>query len=171
MRRLGAKRAVIAAATLILAGGCGSGGRLRVQDRPPRPVEEIDVIGLRMTPPAPVNWDERPGADGLQVQVNFFRQDEDLSVTVTGCLELALYEGKLRPEQIASSRPMRTWRFDGVELSTYCGKSAFGWGYAMRLPWGGHLPAGANATLGSRYTSPRGRVVAGRPIIVPLGPR
>jgi hypothetical protein len=159
-------------AALLLPAGCGGGrGALRVQDYAPRPVDKIDVIGLRLTPPAPVNWDERPGADGLQMQVNFFRQDEALSVTVRGSLELTLYEGKLRPEQLAAARPLRTWRFEGAELSTYCGKSAFGWGYAMRLPWGASPPPGANATLGSRYTSPGGRVVAGRPIIVPLGPR
>ena len=170
MSRLGATTAALAAAMLISA-GCGGDGRLRVQDYPPRPVDDVDVVGLRMTPPAPVNWDERPGSDGLQIQVNFFRRDEDLSVIVRGSLELTLYAGRLQAKQLAEARPLRTWRFDGVELSTYCGKSAFGWGYAMRLPWGSQAPPGSNATLASRYISPDGRVVPGRPIIVPLGPQ
>lgn len=169
MSRLGGM--FLAAVAVLVLSGCGNTGPVKVQNHPPRGVAEVDVIGLRMTPPAPVNWDGRPGPDGLQVQVNFFRRDEDLSVTVKGSLELALYEGRIEVEHLGAARPVRTWRFDSVELSTYCGKSAFGWGYAMRLPWGSQPPPGPNATLGSRYISPGGRVVSGRPIIVPLKPQ
>jgi len=162
---------LVAVAALHLAAGCRTSGLVTVQKYAPRPVDDVDVIGLRVTQGKPVNWDEKPGADGLQVQVNFFRRGEDLSVTVRGTLELSLYEGRLKPGQIAAARPLRSWRFEGVELPTYCRKTPFGWGYAMRLPWGATPPSGANVTVGSRYVSPDGRVVTRRPIIIPLVPQ
>jgi len=157
-------------AALLCLCGCGHSGRVRVQNSPPRPVADVDAVGLRLTPPSPVNWDDRPGADGLQVQVNFFRLDEDLSVTVKGARELTLFEGNLKANQLAGARVLQTWRFNAADLSTFCGKSAFGWGYAMRLPWGASPPSGSNATLIAKYISPTGRTIAAEPIVVPLGP-
>ena len=55
-----------------------------------------------------------------------------------------------------------------MELASYCGKSAFGWGYAMRLPWGPQPPPGAMATLTARYVSPDGRVTSSKPLCVPM---
>jgi hypothetical protein len=149
--------------------GCQDPGRVKVQNWPPRTVANIDMIWLRLTPPAPVNWDDKPGSDGLQVQVNFFQIDEQLSVTVKGSLEFALYEGYVRPENLAAARPVHTWPFSGVQLASFCGKSAAGWGYAMRLPWGDKPPAGSIATLIARYTSPDGNVKVSDPLYPPLG--
>lgn len=161
----------IAALLASAAGGCQNPGRVNVGNRPPRPVDRVDEIVLRLTPPAPVNWDDKPGPDGLQVQINFFRIDEPLSVTVKGSIDLALYEGHVRPEDLASAKPLHTWPFSGVQLAGLAGKSAVGWGYAMRLPWGDRPPSGATATLAARYRSADGNIKACQPLYVPLGPR
>ena len=168
-------RAILVAvsATLLASAvaGCQAPGRLTVHNWPPRPVDRVDEIVLRLTPPAPVNWDEKPGADGLQVQINFFQIDQPLSVTVKGSLDLALYEGRVLPEDIAAAKPIHTWPFSGVQLAGLAGKSAVGWGYAIRLPWGDSPPAGATATLIARYRSADGNVKAAQPLYVPLGPQ
>ena len=161
--------AVIAALLASAVTGCQNPGRVTVHNWPPRPVDRVDEIVLRLTPPAPVNWDDRPGPDGLQVQVNFFQVDEPLSVTVKGSLDLALYEGHVRPEDLAAAKPIHTWPFSGVQLAGLAGKSAVGWGYAMRLPWGSKPPAGTTATLAARYRSADGNVKAAQPLYVPLG--
>ena len=161
----------IAAWLLSAAPGCQDTGRVKVHNWPPRPVDRVDEIVLRLTPPAPVNWDDRPGHDGLQVQVNFFQIDEPLSVTVKGSLDLALYEGRVRPEDLAAAKPIHTWPFSGAQLAGLAGKSAVGWGYAMRLPWGSRSPAGTTATLTARYRSADGNVKAAKSLYVPLGPQ
>jgi len=161
----------IAAWLLSAAPGCQDTGRVKVQNWPPRPVDRVDEIVLRLTPPAPVNWDDRPGPDGLQVQVNFFQIDEPLSVTVKGSLELALYEGHVGPENLAVAKPIHTWPYSRVQLAAQAGKSAVGWGYAMRLAWNDSPPAGTTATLTARYRSADGNVKAAKPLYVPLGPQ
>jgi len=164
-------------ATVILAGaltataGCQNPGRVRVHDWPPRPVDRFDEIGLRLMLPAPANWDDRPGPDGFQVQINFFQIDEPLSVTVKGSLELVLYEGHVPAPRLASAKPIHTWPFSGVELAGFAGKSAFGWGYAMRLAWHDRPPEGKVATLIARYRSRDGNVKISSPLYVPLGPQ
>lgn len=164
-------------ATVILAGllsavvGCQNPGQVKVHNWPPRPVDHFDEIVVRLTPPAPVNWDDRPGADGLQVQINFFQIDRPLSVTVKGSLELELYQGRVQAAQLASAKPIQAWAYSGVKLAGFAGKSAFGWGYAMRLAWGDRPPAGKVATLIARYRSLDGNVKTSSPLYVPLGPQ
>ena len=89
-------------------------------------------------------------------------------MTVKGSLDLALYEGHVLPEDIAAARPIHTWPFSGVQLAALAGKSAVGWGYAMRLPWGDKPPSGSIATLVARYTPPDGNVKVSDPLYPPL---
>ncbi len=163
--------AIILVTLLSLTAGCQNTGRVKVHNWPPRPVDHFDEIVLRLTPPAPVNWDDRPGADGLQVQMNFFLIDRPLSVTVKGSLTLDLYQGRVEASQLDSAEPLHNWTYDGAQLATHAGKSAFGWGYAMRLAWHARPPAGKIATLVARYRSRDGNVKASSPLYVPLGPQ
>ncbi len=162
--------AVIAVGLLSLIVGCQNSGRVKVHDWPPRPVDRFDEIVLRLTPPAPVNWDDKPGADGLQVQMNFFLIDRPLSVTVKGSLTLELHQGRVKASQLDSAEPLQRWTYAGAQLAAHAGKSAFGWGYAMRLAWHNRPPAGKIATLVARYRSRDGNVTTSSPLYVPLGP-
>ncbi len=154
---------------LLSAGGCENGTGVRVSRTPPAPVEEIDQIVLRLTPPTPVNWDDDPAADGLQVQVHFFQVDRPLSVTVKGSLEFVLYAGRLTASQAAEAQPWQIWTLNRVSLAGHAGRSLVGWGYAIPLSWQPRKPRMPVATLIARYHSPSGRQSVSRPIFVAMG--
>ncbi len=141
-----------------------------VGQSPPAAVDHVDRLVLP-TSPVPLNWDQNLGADGLAVQVFFFRPAHgDLPVTVTGTVEFLLYEG-LRTEGDSRAQPIHTWRFTGRELKAYTIRAAWGWGYAMRLGWGDRPPKTTSVTLQARYVPLTGPSVNAQPIIIPVGPR
>ena len=168
MRRAFRVAAILAAGMLA---GCPNGGKVEVSDRPPRPVDRIDELVVRVTPPTPMNWDDVPGSDGLQVQVNCFQREEPLSVTVRGTLEFLLYEGRATLAQLADRQPLKTWQFDGLNLTGHAGRSIVGWGYAMRLPWGRPGPRSSSVTLLTRYRPIDGDVKTSRPLQVAMEPK
>jgi len=167
-------RPAIAAALLAVAAGtigCRT-GPLTVSGRPPKPVDRVDKVALRISPPMPLNWDDRPGLDGFQAQVNFFQLDRPLSVTVEGVLEFMLYEGRGTVDVLAETKPVQTWAFEGPTLRRHQGKTMFGWGYAMRLPWGPSPPKSSSVTLIARYRpAGGGKDIPSDPLHVAMGPK
>ena len=147
---------LIAAVTLA---GCQNGG-VEVSRLPPRPVDQVDNVALRLSPPMPLNWDDAPGLDGLQAQLNLFQLDQPLSVIVEGAMEFVLYEGRGTAQVLAGKKPFRVWTFQGPELRNCMGKTMFGWGYAMRLDWGDRPPESPSITLVARYRPVRGKDVS-----------
>ena len=156
-------------AAAALPAGCQTGRKLSVSANPPRAVQKVDQIDLSLIPPTPLNWDDDPGLDGFQVQVFFWRQDEKLSVTIDGTLEFLLYEGRCTAAELVGKKPFHTWTFKNPELSTFLGKSMVGWGYAMRLDWGQHVPTTRTVTLVARYIPPRGPAKLSAPALVAMG--
>ena len=150
--------------------GCNTSGQRKVSPNPPPPVDEIDRIFLQTSPNA-INWDGKPGPDGLEVYVHLFRYSKGLPVTVRGSLEFVLYEGVIGVKDLASAKPFRSWRFNGKELNSHRIRIMTGWGYAMRLGWGQAAPTASAVTLLVRYISPKGRSVCSDPIAIPIGPR
>ena len=124
---------LIAAVTLA---GCQNGG-VEVSRLPPRPVDQVDNVALRLSPPMPLNWDDAPGLDGLQAQLNLFQLDQPLSVIVEGAMEFVLYEGRGTAQVLAGKKPFRVWTFQGPELRNCMGKTMFGG--AMRCAWTGAI--------------------------------
>jgi len=151
-------------------GGCQT-TPVTVSSLPPRPVDKVDKVALRLSPPMPLNWDDMPGLDGFQAQVNLFQLDRPLSVTVDGALEFMLYEGHGTAQVLAGKEPFRTWSFQGPDLRRCLGKSLFGWGYAMRLGWGGGAPRSSSVTLIARYRPVKGRDVSSDPLHVAMVPK
>ena len=154
MRRLAVAGAMLAAT---LAAGCGDLGKVKVSSWPPRPVTKVDEIIFRLTPPTALNWDDLPGPDGFQVQVHFFQVDRPLPVTIDGALDIALFEGRPSPDQLAEGRPFRTWVFEGDQLRKHLVRSIVGWGYAMRLDWAGNPPKASAVTLLARFRPAKGK--------------
>jgi len=154
--------AVLCAAT---AGCPGPEGKAVVSSRPPRPVAVVDVIYIDALPVA-MNWDEKPGPDGLEAQVHFYRMDQPLPVTVSGTLELLLFEGKVSAAAAQANRPFHTWSFTTRELAGTLRKDLAGWGYAMRLAWGSPAPAAGMVTLIGRYQASGGEWVYSSPVAV-----
>jgi len=164
--------AVAAAVLLAAASGCAQQGKNVLTKRPPRPVARVDRIVLPTQDP--VNWDGRPGADGLAVQVYFFRRPPAtaLAVTVTGTLHLALYEGPSAGDD-PQAQPLLTWKFTAKELDTCLARAAWGWGYALRLGWGDRPPEASVVTLTARYVPPEGTgmPVSAKPTTLSIAPR
>lgn len=130
----------------------------------------IDVVNLYAMPAA-INWDDKPGADGLQVRVFFFRLDEPQAVDMTdGLLEFTIHAGRVPASKLPELPPIKTWRFTAAELAVYRTRSVVGTGYVMSLPWGDRTPASPSVTLSARLV--RGdRAVYAAPIFLAIGPR
>lgn len=159
-----------ALAGVALVGGCGQPGKVEVSADPPRPVDEVDEITVSLSPPTPVNWDDKPGPDGLHVRVYFFRIAQPLPVTVAGTLEFLLYAGKIKGGG-TDARPLRVWTFTPNDLRNHLGRGIVGWGYGMRLPWTDSPPAAPSLTLLARYRPAGGQARSSAPIHVAMGPR
>jgi hypothetical protein len=150
--------------------GCNTDVRQKVSANPPPPVDEIDRI-FRQTSPNAVNWDGKPGPDGLEVCVHLFRHSRDLPVTVGGALQFIIYEGVISEKDLSGAKPLRSWQFTGEELKAHRVRLMMGWGYAMRLNWGRTPPKASSVTLLVRYISPKGRIISASPLTIPIGPR
>ena len=162
--------ALAAAAGVAALSGCPP-ARQTVSRDPPRPVEQADYVFPQVFP-APVNWDDRSGPDGLEVLVYIYRRSHgSLPVTVRGALEFALYEGNPGGEDLARAKPFRTWRFAGEALDACRTRTVAGWGYAMRLGWGSSPPATSSVKLAARYLPPKGPPVEAPPTAIAVAPR
>jgi len=148
---------------LLAAGGCGPAGRIR----PPQAVGQIDVISLRLVP-APVNLDEKPGADGFIAQVSFYRFARPEPVAIKGTLEVMLFAGGGAPETWSRQDPFQVWSFTPEELARCMIRDRGLWSYAVPLPWRGDGPRCPCATLIARYRPAEGRPVLSAPSTVPL---
>ncbi len=159
--------ALLAAALAAGAAGCDPARY------PPPPVDRVDYVVVSVQP-IPMNWDDRPGPDGLEIELYLFRPSQgSLPVTVSGAMEFALYEGRPAAGDIDTARPLRTWRFAGDDLRACLARSTAGWGYAMRLAWGPDPPKTSAITLTARYVPPEGRgpPVSASPTVIAIGPR
>jgi len=119
----------------------------------PPQTPEVDRIGLLALPTA-LNWDGRPGPDGVQTIVHLFRPPAPQPVLVSGTLEFLLFEGRVSREELTGAKPFHVWPFTAAQLEPYVRRSVFGWGYALRLPWGPRAPQSSSITLAARYTPP-----------------
>jgi len=159
-------------AAVLLAGlpwtaGCQLAG---LSSSSPRPAKQVDEVFVRLSPPTALNWDDRPGPDGLQARVNFFRHDDDLSVPVDGTVEFELFEGRTSEKSVAEKQPFYTWRFENGELERHLSKTIVGWGYEMRLPWD-RPPKVSSITLVTRHRSSEGKVRTSKPLFLALTPK
>jgi hypothetical protein len=161
-QRMLAVLAVLSAAGLL---GCDA-----QVNAPPPPVDFADAIALRAMP-SPVNLDDTPGADGLGVRVELYRDRGKVELlTVKGALEFSMYEGVVR-SGTREVKPFRTWRYAGKELEPFLAPGIAGWGYNIPLGWGETGPATSSVTVTARYVPPRGRPMAAEPVTIRIRDR
>lgn len=132
------------------------GGCVLNSNMPPKPVGPVDAIELRASASA-IDWDGQPGADGLQVQVGFYRNTPNgyaEMVTVSGTLELQMFEGRVPNGKIRQSHPLHTWSFSGQQLPPHAARNIVGWGYVLRLPFPEAATPAGQITLVARYLAP-----------------
>lgn len=159
-----------AAATMVLlsvlVAGCGAPAPTAgpVRQTPP-PVERVDVVQLWALPTA-VNFDDEKAADGVQAQVYLFLADQPMPVTVSGKLELVLYDGTVAPDDLAAAKPLHVWSFEGQTLQPRAHYTVYGWCYTFGdLLWGKDHPTHPTVTLTARYSN-GGRTIYSMPVTI-----
>ena len=145
---------------LLLSAGCGSTGIFSPAGR----VEQLHLIGT----PVAVDMDKQPGPDGLGVRVYAGSRDSRAAVRIAeGTLELLLFDGTIRPQEILSSTPIAKWSYTAKELEKHEQISAVGVGYAFVPTWTERRPKSNRVTVVARFTGADG-IVYSAPITVPL---
>ncbi len=161
-------------AAVALAAGCASPGARGGPAGVPRPVHAPDAINVQLTPPAPVNWNDEPGPDGLQVRVFMFcvgPRGEVEAVPVAGTFVFTLYGGAVKTEGLAEAEPLQAWTYGPEQLPGHLGQSYVGWGYAFSLGWGKEMPQTDRITLLARYDPPQGPPLVATPLSIVMRPK
>lgn len=146
------KIAVAGAFTLLAAVGCAPPGLT-----PPMPVERIDGMTL-VALTLPLRSPEQKGPVGVQVQVFFYTNPagEPESATVSGTLQMIMFDGPIKNEDIPVTKPLLTWTFTRQQLSMRLIKSMGLWCYLLPLEWGDKPPKSNSVTIIARYNPPNG---------------
>jgi hypothetical protein len=137
---------------------------------PPPEVQRIDHVDL-WVPNAPSNLDSEPGVDGVNVTLMFYRDEKAQSVGVGGTLELMIFEGTVKLEEVQTAAPFHTWTLTGKQLRRYLGRIYGVWAYSLTLTWGDQIPSGGatdRISIVARYKPASGRAVWSRVGYVPM---
>jgi hypothetical protein len=157
---------VIAVVSAAVSNGCTPPTNKGV----PAPVAHADRIGLFVPESAIVNWDGKPGFDGVIAQVMLFRDTGGglKSVLVNGEVDIMIYEGD-KPDKLSdATKPFLSWTFSAKELSELVvGQYGALWGYSLRLPW--RIPPRTEKVwLIARYRPPSGQAIYSSPAEQPM---
>lgn len=138
---------------------------------PPQGLSDLTDISV-LSGQTAANWDADPAPDGMEVMVYLFnRFTNNQPMPAVGSLEFNMYEGTLTAAAIGPARPFSSRRVDLEQLKGNLAKTAFGWGYLLRLPWGTTAPKSSSVTLQIKYISPAGKAVLSEPTTVSMSPR
>jgi len=149
---------------ILLAAGCSS-PRSSNGGSAVRPVERLDLL---LTPMA-LDLDGRPGADGFGVRIYASNRRSAFGSAIhEGTLEVLMYDGSVRTEDLAKTPPLRTWRYPASELKPYSQKTSIGTGYRFALGWGEQKPQGERITVLARYEAPDKVTVTSAPGAISL---
>ena len=127
------------------------------------------VVSVQSTPAA-VNWDGKPGADGLAIRLFFWRRDQAKAISLSGgFVEFVMYDGSVGSENIETTPTLKRWIYTADQLSALRAQSAFGFGYALQLPFENNKPTKGSVTLVVRYLSGSQTVAVSKPVVVSAG--
>lgn len=129
--------------------------------RLPDSVDQIDKVALLVPQNAIINWDKKPGLDGVIAQVMLFQNQGKgpKSVLVSGEIDLMLFEGSMPKTLSSIPEPFCTQTFTSAELSArIVGQYSSLWSYSLRLPWP-KIPGTKNVWMIARYRPQSGRAV------------
>jgi hypothetical protein len=139
----------------------------------PQPAERVDKV-LVSVPAAPLRpMSDRPGDEGLLVEVFFSRSDQPGGVAVRGSLEIQIFQGAVSDRDVLQKKPQRVETYPNSELRkprNVEGTGPFGVSYRFLVPLGPELSADKKITVVGRYVSPSGASVVSEPTTVPLRP-
>ncbi len=131
-------------------------------------VRAIERLDLLLTPMA-LDLDGRPGMDGFGVRIYASNRKSAFGGPILqGNLEILLYDGTLRAEQLAGVAPLKTWRYAAGELKPFSQKTSIGTSYRFALSWGEQKPKEERITVVARYVGSDNFVVSSAPGAIPL---
>ncbi len=126
-------------------------------------IEEVNVL----IAPAALNFDGIPGPDGLSLRVYLGNPREAKYLPLpNGTLEVVMFDGILKPAEMASSQPLHVWSYPADELRAYGQKTSIGVSYVLTPMWGADRPTHNRVTVLVRCVSPQGKKTYSSPTIV-----
>ena len=129
------------------------------------PVEQIHVL----TGPTALNFDQLPGPDGFMARVYATSTKSAATVPIqNGTLEVLMFDGVLKDENPASSKPLRVWTYPANELKPYGQRASVGFAYVLTFLWGDARPTQDKITIVARYVPPRGSPIYSGPTSISI---
>lgn len=139
----------------------------------PEPAARVDRLSV-LTSPAPINLDDQPGADGMEIHLYMYKTeppDRVLPAAPTdGHVEIFLYDGRAQISDIDRRTALKQWTFTAEQLQRFRARDVLGINYAMQLAWGDNHPQAKSITLIIRYVDPTGRIVYAAPTHLAIRP-
>ena len=152
---------------LLLAGlaGCASGTSRPAGSGASRAVERLDLLLTAVA----VDLDGKPGPDGFGARVYASNRRSSLGTAVTaGRLEILMFDGVVRAEDLATAKPLRVWTYDADALRPIAQRTSIGTGYQFGLAWGDRQPTHERITIVARYVASDAFTVLSAPGSIPL---
>ncbi len=137
--------------------------------RPDIPTTSLPVrLELLLTSMA-VDMDGRPGADGFGARIYATTKQSALgAVLVDGRLELAMFDGVIRPSELTGAVPLKIWTYPASDLKPYSQITSIGNGYRFALAWGDQKPTKERITVVARYVPKDGTAIVSLPGTITL---
>ncbi len=155
--------AVLVALSLAGLNGCAS--RPVGAGTAARPVERLDLILTSLA----LDLDGQPGVDGFGARIYASVRGSAIGTPLAGGrLQFLMYDGVVRPEDLAAATPLRVWTYEAAALRPYAQLTSIGTGYRFALAWGDQVPHRERVTVIARHSAADGRVVHSAPGSIPL---
>lgn len=128
---------------------------------------------LRMlTSPAALNLDHSPLPNGISVQVYALSRSSSKTVPITaGELELLIFDGVARMEDLHELEPHLSWTYPAEQLRRIASQSVAGIGYGFILRWDHKRPKSNSITVVARYRMGENRFIYTSPVSIALTDR
>lgn len=156
----------VAAPLLLLACllvGCGSPGS-RAGAKAPKEEGAPIITGLHLfSSPVGLNFDDKPGLDGLSVKLFAAAAGRPKAVPISdGTVEFVLHDGTFHSG--GEAPPIRkVWRYTASQLAPFGFQGAVGAGYELALIWGSDVPQSRLVSISVRLTRADGVVLTSAP--------
>ena len=128
-------------------------------------IEAIHVFAL----PVALNLDNSPGPDGFGVTIYASAATPAKGLPITGGkLEILMFDGARRAEQITNAAPSQVWAFTTEDLKDHMVKTSLGTGYRFTPRWTNAPPQKGRITIVARYAPARGAPIQSEATTIPL---
>jgi hypothetical protein len=164
--RTGPKMSLGLLACCLLA-ACSSPHPGRPADKEDTEITELNVFSA----PVAVNFDGIPGPDGLSLRIYAGNPRDAKRVAITsGKLEILLFLGLVRGEEIISTKPWFTWDYPTDRLARCAQRTSVGVSYVVTPLWAKEAPATNRVTCVVRYVRPTGSPLYSSPVVIFVNP-